>query len=57
MMGSGAIGIVQNFGAQVIGAFLAPIVLVAVVQTYGWRSGFVLAGIPGLTAATRCCAR
>lgn len=44
-------GIVQNFGAQVIGTFLAPIVLVALAQTYGWRSGFVLAGVPGLIAA------
>jgi predicted MFS family arabinose efflux permease len=44
-------GIVQNFGAQLIGTLLAPIVLVAIAERVGWRMAFLVAGIPGLIIA------
>ena len=46
-----AMGAMQNSGSQLIGGFLAPIVLTAVALTYGWRNAFLLAGIPGLVCA------
>ncbi|MXO73020.1 MFS transporter [Alteraurantiacibacter buctensis] len=44
-------GIVQNFGAQLIGSLLAPIALVALAEAAGWRWAFLTAGLPGLLIA------
>ncbi|WCP14866.1 Hexuronate transporter [Sphingobium sp. AntQ-1] len=44
-------GIVQNFGAQLLGTLLGPIILIAVAQNAGWRWAFLVAGIPGLIIA------
>ncbi len=43
-----AIGVAQNFGANLLGNFLGPIVVVAVALAYGWRNAFYLAALPGL---------
>ena len=44
-------GIGQNFGSNLLGSFVAPVVLVAFATFYGWRNAFYLAGIPGLVTA------
>ena len=44
-------GVMQNVGSNFFGSFLAPIVLVAIAQTYGWRTGFYVAAVPGLLCA------
>lgn len=44
-------GIVQNFGAQLLGTLIGPILLVAVAQSVGWRWAFMVAGVPGLIVA------
>lgn len=44
-------GIAQNFGAQLLGSLVAPLLLVAVASEYGWRPTFLLAGLPGLLVA------
>lgn len=44
-------GIVQNLGAQLIGTFLAPIILVRVSMSLGWHSAFYIAGFPALLVA------
>ncbi len=44
-------GIAQNFGSNLLGSFVAPVVLVALAESYGWRSAFYLAGIPGICSA------
>jgi ACS family hexuronate transporter-like MFS transporter len=44
-------GVMQNFGSQFIGNFVAPLLLVALANTYGWRAAFFLAGVPGLITA------
>lgn len=44
-------GIVQNFGAQLLGTLIGPLLMVAMAQHLGWRSAFVLAGVPGLVVA------
>lgn len=44
-------GIAQNFGSNLLGSFVAPVLLVAFAQWYGWREAFFLAGIPGLIAS------
>lgn len=41
-------GLMQNFFASVLGQMLAPIVLVALADRFGWRSAFYVAGVPGL---------
>jgi predicted MFS family arabinose efflux permease len=46
-----AMGVTQNFGSNLLGSFVAPVVLVTIAQTYGWRDAFFLAGVPGLIAA------
>jgi MFS family permease len=46
-----AMGIMQNFGSNLLGSFAAPILLVAFATAYGWHSAFFLAGIPGLISA------
>ncbi|GGX95678.1 MFS transporter [Pseudoduganella dura] len=47
-------GIVQNLGGGLLGQFVAPIVVVGLAQTYGWRVAFYVAGIPGLLLALLC---
>ena len=46
-----AMGIMQNFGSNLIGSALAPVVLVTIAQMYNWRSAFYIAAIPGLICA------
>jgi MFS family permease len=43
-----AMGAAQNFGANLLGNFLAPLVLVAFASAYGWRHAFFLTALPGL---------
>jgi predicted MFS family arabinose efflux permease len=44
-------GIAQNFGSNLLGSFLAPVLLVWFGAQFGWRHAFFLAGIPGLISA------
>ena len=44
-------GVMQNFGSNLMGSFVAPLVLVAIASTYNWRWAFYLAGVPGLIMA------
>jgi len=46
-----AMGVTQNFGSNLLGSFVAPVLLVSVAAAYGWRHAFFLAGAPGLIAA------
>ncbi len=46
-----AMGIMQNFGSNLLGSFVAPVLLVAFATAYGWHRAFYLAGIPGLISA------
>jgi MFS transporter, ACS family, hexuronate transporter len=46
-----AMGIAQNFGSNFFGSFVAPVVLVALAQQYGWQNAFYIAGIPGIISA------
>jgi MFS transporter, ACS family, hexuronate transporter len=46
-----AMGVTQNFGSNLLGSFVAPVLLVAFATAYGWRNAFFLAGIPGILAA------
>ena len=43
-------GIAQNFGSNLLGSFVAPVLLVAFAQHFGWRGAFYLAGIPGIVS-------
>src|SRR5882672_5485581 len=44
-------GVMQNFGSNLLGSFVAPLVLVAVATAYSWRWAFFLSGVPGLIMA------
>jgi MFS family permease len=44
-------GVMQNFGSNLLGSFLAPLVLVALAGLYSWRAAFFIAGVPGLLMA------
>src|SRR5271156_6764485 len=46
-----AMGVTQNFGSNLLGSFVAPVLLVSIAATYGWRHAFFLAGVPGLITA------
>lgn len=46
-----AMGVTQNFGSNLLGSFVAPVLLVAFATAYGWRHAFFLAAAPGLIAA------
>ena len=46
-----AMGVTQNFGSNLLGSFVAPVLLAAFATAYGWRPAFFLAGVPGLVAA------
>ncbi|WP_039995185.1 MFS transporter [Paraglaciecola chathamensis] len=41
----------QTFGGMLVGAFIAPIVLGYLAESYGWRGAFLIVGIPGLFLA------
>jgi MFS family permease len=41
-------GFVQNFGSNLIGSTVAPLVLVTLAALYGWRVAFYIAALPGL---------
>ena len=43
-----AMGAVQNLASNLLGGFLAPLVLVGLATSYGWRSAFYFSGLPGL---------
>ena len=44
-------GIVQNFGAQLLGSLLGPLIIVAIATQLGWRLAFLLAGVPAIIIA------
>src|SRR5215469_7896208 len=44
-------GVMQNFGSNLLGSFVAPLVLVPVAAHSSWRTAFFLAGVPGLVMA------
>ncbi len=44
-------GVMQNFGSNLLGSFAAPPVLVAVATAHTWRTAFFVAGVPGLIMA------
>lgn len=43
-------GVLQNFFSALLN-IAAPLLLVAIAQTYGWRNAFYIAGVPGLVVA------
>ena len=44
-------GIVQNFGAQLLGSLLGPLIMVAIATELGWRPAFMIAGVPAIIIA------
>jgi MFS family permease len=44
-------GVMQNFGSNLLGSFVAPLLLVAIATAYNWRWAFYLAAVPGLFMA------
>jgi MFS family permease len=46
-----AMGVMQNFGSNLLGSFAAPVLLVAFATAYGWHRAFYISGIPGLISA------
>ena len=42
------VGILQAVGSALFGSILAPIILVQIAESMGWRTAFYIAGIPGL---------
>jgi predicted MFS family arabinose efflux permease len=46
-----AMGVAQGLGSSLLGSFVAPVLLVAFAQAFGWREAFFLAGVPGLLLA------
>lgn len=44
-------GVLQNFFSSILSYFAAPLVLVAIANSYGWREAFYIAGIPGFIIA------
>jgi MFS family permease len=44
-------GVMQNFGSNFLGSFVAPLVLVAIASAYSWRWAFYVSGVPGLVMA------
>jgi predicted MFS family arabinose efflux permease len=46
-----AMGVTQNFGSNLFGSFLAPVLLVAFASSFGWRHAFFLAGVPGVVTS------
>jgi predicted MFS family arabinose efflux permease len=46
-----AMGVMQNFGSNLLGSLAAPVLLVGFATTFGWHHAFYLAGVPGLISA------
>ena len=46
-----AMGVMQNFGSNLFGSFVAPVLLVGLATAFGWHAAFYLAGVPGLISA------
>jgi len=46
-----AMGVAQNFGANLLSNFSGPIVVVSVALALGWRRAFYIVALPGLLAA------
>jgi MFS family permease len=46
-----AMGVMQNFGSNLLGSFAAPVLLVGFATAFGWHHAFFLAGVPGLICA------
>jgi MFS family permease len=44
-------GITQNFGSQLFGALIGPLLMVQLAVIVGWRSAFLISGIPALIIA------
>lgn len=44
-------GLVQNFGSQLVGSFISPLLLIAVATAYSWHAAFYFAGVPALLIA------
>jgi MFS family permease len=44
-------GVMQNLGSNLIGSWLAPIVLINIANAWHWRVSFYIAAIPGLFCA------
>lgn len=44
-------GILQGVGSALFGSILAPVILVAIAESLGWRKAFFVAGIPGIILA------
>lgn len=44
-------GILQGVGSALFGSILAPIILVAIAESMGWRNAFYVAGMPGILLA------
>ena len=44
-------GVMQNFGSNLLGSFVAPVLLVWLASRYGWHHAFFLAAAPGLISA------
>lgn len=44
-------GVLQNFFSSLLSYFAAPLILVAIANSYGWREAFYIAGIPGFIIA------
>lgn len=44
-------GVAQNLGSNLLGSFLAPVILIPFAAAFGWREAFFLAGIPGILSA------
>ncbi len=46
-----AMGVAQGLCSSLLGSFVAPVLLVALAQRFGWRHAFFIAGAPGLILA------
>lgn len=44
-------GIMQQFGSNILGTFMAPLIMVGIATVWGWREAFFLAAVPGLICA------
>lgn len=44
-------GVMNNFGSNLLGVLIAPPLLIVIAQAINWRAGFWLAGVPGLMTA------
>ncbi len=46
-----AMGVMQNFGSNFIGSFVAPLLVVAIATHWNWRVAFFVCAVPGLVMA------